>query len=52
LADCTKFGHRSMAQLCPLGDVQKVVVDDGISDQWKTQIEGADVQLIVAESAE
>jgi DeoR family fructose operon transcriptional repressor len=52
LADCTKFGHRSMAQLCPLSDVRKLVVDDGISDQWKTRIEDAGVQLIVAQSAE
>ena len=35
VADSTKFGHSSLARVCDLGDVNKVVVDDAISRQWR-----------------
>ena len=33
VADSTKFGHQSLAHLCPLDAVQYLVVDDEISEQ-------------------
>lgn len=48
LADSTKFGHHSLAHLCGLGDVQRLVVDEGIPDQWQERVKEAGVDLIVA----
>ena len=49
VADSSKFGHQSLAHLCPLADVQFVVVDAGISDAWRARIEAGGVRLLVAE---
>lgn len=49
VADSTKFGHQSLTHLCKLGDVQYLVVDDGITDQWRTKVAAAGVDLCVAE---
>src|SRR5262249_12146350 len=35
VADSSKFGRQSLAHLCGLEDVQHLVVDDEISDQWR-----------------
>ncbi len=51
VADSTKFGHRSLAPLCPLGDVQHVIVDDGVNPQWQRVVREAGVQLHVVPSA-
>ena len=48
VADSTKFGHQSLAHLAPLEDVRHLVVDDGISSDWKRKIESAGVRLMVA----
>ncbi|MGA2065139.1 MAG: DeoR/GlpR family DNA-binding transcription regulator [Thermoguttaceae bacterium] len=49
VADSTKFGHESLGHVCPLGAVQHLVVDDGISDRWRKTIVAAGVNLLVAE---
>ena len=51
VADSTKFGHQSLTHLCPLGAVHHVVVDDGIAQEWRTKLQAAGVDLIVAEVA-
>ena len=51
LADSTKFGHQSLSHLCDLGAVHKLVVDAGITPEWRERITAAGVQLIVAEEA-
>jgi DeoR/GlpR family transcriptional regulator of sugar metabolism len=48
VADSTKFGHQSLAQLCPLGEVQHLVVDHGISTEWRSRIMDAGVNLHLA----
>jgi len=48
VADSTKFGHQSLAQLCELGDPDKLVVDDEISPEWKNKITAAGLELVVA----
>ena len=35
VADSTKFGRQSLAHLCPLDEVQHVVVDHDISAEWR-----------------
>jgi DeoR/GlpR family transcriptional regulator of sugar metabolism len=48
VADSTKFGHPSLAHLCPLGAVQHVVVDDALDDVWRERLRSAGVTLHVA----
>jgi DeoR family transcriptional regulator, fructose operon transcriptional repressor len=48
VADSTKFGHQSLTHLCPLKAVNHLVVDDGITEQWRGKVQTAGVDLIVA----
>lgn len=48
VADSTKIGRQSLTHLCPLSDVQHLVVDDGLDDDWRNIIEAAGVKLHVA----
>ena len=50
VVDSTKFGRTSLARLCELGNVDTLVVDDGISEHWREKIIDAGVKLVVAES--
>ncbi len=45
VADSTKFGCQSLAHLCGLEEVQHIVVDDEINDQWRQKIADARVDL-------
>jgi DeoR family transcriptional regulator, fructose operon transcriptional repressor len=49
VADSTKFGHPSLTHLCRLGAVQHLVVDSGITDEWREKVKAAGVNLIVAQ---
>jgi DeoR/GlpR family transcriptional regulator of sugar metabolism len=48
VADSTKFGHPSLAHLCPLGAVQHVVVDDALDEAWRERLRTAGVTLHIA----
>jgi DeoR/GlpR family transcriptional regulator of sugar metabolism len=48
LADSTKFGHQSLSQLCELGGIDRLVVDSGITPEWRDRVEAAGVEVIVA----
>ena len=48
VADSTKFGRKSLAQLCPLTEIDRLVVDHEISDAWQQRVEEAGVELIIA----
>ena len=48
VADSTKFGHSSLAHLCPLGEVDRIVVDHEITEDWRSQISAAGVKLTLA----
>ncbi len=48
VADSTKFGRQSLGHVCPLRDVDYLVVDDGITEQWRSKVAAAGVRLIVA----
>ncbi len=50
VADSTKFGRQSLTHLCPLGAVQHLIVDDGITPEWRDKVRAAGVNLIVAET--
>ena len=48
VADSSKFGRTSLARLCDLGDVDIIVVDNEISEDWRSKILAAGVKLVVA----
>lgn len=51
VADSTKFGHQSLSHLAPLNEASQLVVDDGISADWKRKVESAGVRLTIAATA-
>lgn len=48
VTDSSKLGHSALAHLCPLQDVDQVVVDSGITPQWKQILEDAGVKVLIA----
>jgi len=50
VTDSGKLGHRALAHLAPLEQVDRVVVDAGITDQWRTIFADAGVEVTIAES--
>jgi DeoR/GlpR family transcriptional regulator of sugar metabolism len=51
LADSTKYGHQSLALVCPLSEIDTFVVDDAISPEWRSKIDAAGAKLTIAKSA-
>lgn len=51
VADSTKFGHQSLAHVCTLDQIQKIVVDNHIDGQWKEEASQNGVDLVIAETA-
>lgn len=49
VADSGKFGHSALAHLCPLDRVHRVVVDAGLTDEWKDLLTSAGIALTIAE---
>ena len=49
VADSTKFGHTSLAQLCKLDAIDVLVTDAEISNEWRERLGIAGVKLVVAE---
>lgn len=48
VADSSKFGHTSLAHLCNLDAIQTLVVDNEISEEWRSKVLAAGVELVVA----
>lgn len=48
VADSTKFGHQSLARMCGLEDIDKLVVDHEISDDWRNRMKAAGIELYIA----
>jgi DeoR/GlpR family transcriptional regulator of sugar metabolism len=48
-ADSTKFGHLEFAHLCPLQAVDRFVVDDGLSPEWREHLLQLQIPLTVAD---
>jgi DeoR/GlpR family transcriptional regulator of sugar metabolism len=48
VADSTKFGRQSLAHLAPLSDAQHLVVDEGITADWRSKAETSGVKLLIA----
>jgi DeoR family fructose operon transcriptional repressor len=52
VADSSKFDRSSLALLCPLGEVDVLVVDSEISNSWQHRLTDAGVKLVIATPAE
>ncbi len=50
VADSTKFGHRSLAHVCELGEIEKMVVDDELASEWRERMQQAGVDLHIADN--
>lgn len=48
LVDSSKFGQVKSAHFCDLNQVDTIITDPGISDQWKKIIEDRNIKLIIA----
>jgi len=48
VSDSKKLGHSALAHLCPLDVVDRLVVDSGITPQWRETIQQAGVELTFA----
>ena len=48
VADSSKFGRQSLTHLCGLSDVEHLVVDNGISEDWQGKVLAAGTNLRVA----
>jgi DeoR/GlpR family transcriptional regulator of sugar metabolism len=51
VADSSKFGQRALSHLCSLEDVDEIVTDDGMSNEWRQVMETAGVRTEVVERA-
>lgn len=49
VADSTKFGHGSLAHLCELSRVHRLVADSELSDPWRARLIAAGIALEIAE---
>jgi DeoR family fructose operon transcriptional repressor len=52
VADSSKFGHQSLAHLCPLSRIDYLVVDREIDAKWREKLETAGVKLVLADPSE
>lgn len=47
VADSTKFGQRALSMLCPLNDVDELITDQGMSEEWQQVMESAGIRTEV-----
>jgi len=52
LVDSSKFGHQSLVHLCGLEAVRNLVVDNGITEDWRSKLLAAGIKLLVAGPAD
>ena len=48
VSDSSKLGHSALAHLCPLDVVDRLVVDEGITEEWKQIVRRGGIELTVA----
>lgn len=49
LADHSKFGQSTFANVCSLADVYTIVTDRQIPEEWKRYLKERDIQLLIAD---
>ncbi len=48
VVDHTKFGHRAVAKLCELEEIDVIVTDDGADEETRAWLGGLDAKVIIA----
>ena len=48
LADSSKFGQSALARLCPLSEVDVMVVDEGLDPVWRERLKAEGIELVLA----
>ncbi|RMG38967.1 MAG: DeoR/GlpR transcriptional regulator [Planctomycetota bacterium] len=48
LADSSKFGRSALARLCPLENVDVMIVDEGLDPVWRRRLEAEGIELVLA----
>ena len=49
VADHGKFGHRAVAKLCDLSEINIIVTDDGVDAETRAWLSRLDARVIIAE---
>jgi DeoR/GlpR family transcriptional regulator of sugar metabolism len=49
VSDSSKLGHSALAQLCSLQAVDRLIIDNGITEEWRQIVQRAGVELTVVE---
>ena len=49
VSDSGKLGHSALAHLCSLDVVDRLVVDSGISEQWRKTFEAANIEVNIVD---
>ena len=47
VTDSSKFGRSALAHLAPLEAMDRVITDDGITDEWRERLEAAGVEVVI-----
>ena len=47
VTDSSKFGRSNLAHLAPLNSMDRLITDDGLTDEWRQRLEDAGVEVIV-----
>ena len=47
VSDSSKLGHSALAELCPLESVDRLMIDEGIRDEWRQIVQRAGIELTV-----
>jgi DeoR/GlpR family transcriptional regulator of sugar metabolism len=46
VTDSGKFGRSALAHLAPLDSMDRLITDDGLTDEWRQRLENAGVEVI------
>lgn len=49
LTDSGKFGKKGFGKICDIDDIDTIVTDEGISDNYRARLEERGIQVIIAE---
>ena len=47
VTDSTKFGRSALSHLCLLDEVDRIITDDGITEEWQSRLETAGVEVVI-----
>ena len=47
LTDSSKFGKRGFGKICPLGDIDQIITDEGISQTMMRDLENMGIEVII-----